>query len=109
MKLIQKSLAIIFTISVTLLMTSPFTPQQADADSWSDCDGEGNPYLYGFYACVAANARAIDICMSYWDCKRDHPSEAWHDFWQKPYPCESDKSACDAAWEVASEMCRCDS
>lgn len=98
MSLIQKSLAMLFVLTMTFLMTSPFTPQ-TEADNWSDCDGNGNGYLYGFDACVSANEAAVNVCSGYYDCLN-------YSFLS--IECFLYSIECDAAWEVASEMCRCD-
>ena len=110
MSRIQKCLAMILIITVTFLTTSPFISQPA-ADSWSDCDGKGAPYLHGFYACVAANQAAYEACVPYYDCVDAAPP-----WWVLAIAgisvddvCDDLEEACSGAWEVASDMCVCDS
>ena len=110
MSRIQKCIAMICIITVTFLTTSPFTSQTA-ADHWSDCDGRGAPYRYGFDACVAAHQSAFNACVPYYDCVDAAPP-----WWVLAFVglsvdeiCEDLEETCRAAQAVASDMCVCDS
>ena len=111
MKKIQQRLATTLCImTITFFIMMPFILETA-ADNWSDCDGNGNGYKYGFNACVAANNSAYNECRSARDCKVPWWITALiqqHDpFWTDP--CEPFKAACDAAKRAAAKMCECDS